>query len=75
MENVLGFIIGFEWIWIIIFVIVIVSVIAAVRKRKKKSVEIGLEDIGSDSIKIQTKNEKPMKILKQRLAKGEITKE
>ncbi len=75
MENVLGFVSGFAWMWIIIFVIVIVSVIAVVRKRKKKSIGIGLVDVGSDSKETLTKNEKPLKILKERLAKGEITKE
>jgi len=74
-EKIFGFIAGAEWIWLILGVIVIVSIIAAVAKRKKKSVEIGMEDVGLTSNETQPKNEKPLKILKQRLAKGEITKE
>jgi len=75
MQNIANLVVGYEWLWIIIIgVIVTIIILVAVRATRKPKVELGVEDLESDS-EVKTQNEKALKILKQRLAKGEITKE
>lgn len=75
IDGFLGFIVGQEWIFLIIIGIIVVAIILTVIKMmKKKTKEVVIEkEEPVDEIKNQ--NEKAMKILKQRLAKGEISKE
>jgi len=62
LEQITNFVAGMEWIWIIIIVgiLVVVGIIALVISGTKK---------------VLSSNKKEMNILKERLAKGEITKE
>jgi uncharacterized membrane protein len=64
--------IGTELIYVIILGIIIAVVISAIRKRKNQDVIV---DDDTNITKIQEHNTSSMKILRERLAKGEITKE
>jgi len=77
MENFTIFVAGAEWIWIAILVAIAAIVVRVIiSKRKNKMIEV---DTASDEVDIdkisKKQNEKSLKTLKERLAKGEITKE
>ena len=74
MINSLNFIAGQEWLFLIIIVVIIVVVIGIVMRKKNSRVMV--EDERVDISQIQKEqNDTSLKILKERLAKGEITKE
>jgi uncharacterized membrane protein len=76
MQQTVGFIAGQEWMFIIIIGIIIAVVVSSIIKKikkRKEGIPIGEED--KPVTEITNQNDKAMRILKQRLAKGEITKE
>ena len=75
MKNLANFVVGAEWLWIAIAGIIIGVVVDVAVRKKKNKVEIGLEDVASNPEEGDEHNKKALSILKQRLAKGEISKE
>lgn len=69
-----NFIAGQEWFFLIIIGIIAAVVISAIRKRKNKDI-IVQDNSKNYSTSIKEQNEKSLKILKERLAKGEIKKD
>lgn len=75
-----GFVMGIEWIALVALVLAIVIPVAIWKSRKKKADESEVNAVDEPNLEIKddlekSQNENAIKILKERLAKGQISKE
>lgn len=79
MQQFSGMIVGLEWITVIVIGALIIAgasvIIMQARQGKKKEQGISYKKTKPSTDEITIQNEKALGIIKQRLAKGEITKD